>query len=124
MEKKWKNKNFFGALKNAFNGIRYVFRNERNIKIQLIFALLAILLSLILKINLIEFSVIILTIFFVLAFEFINTSIEVIVDMYTTEYNEKAKIAKDVAASAVTLTSICSLIIGCFIFLPKILQIL
>lgn len=43
MENKWKNKNFFESLKNAINGIKYVIKTGRNIKIQFIFAILAII---------------------------------------------------------------------------------
>ena len=124
MSDKWENKNFFESLKNSLNGIKYVIKNEKNIKIELIFAILAIIFSIILKISFIEFSIIILIIFLVLFAECINTSIEKIVDMYTEEYNEKAKIAKDVAAGAVTLLSFASIIIGISIFLPKVLIII
>lgn len=123
MSNKWSNKNFFKALQNALNGILYVIKNEKNIKIELIFAILAIIASIILKLNIIEFSIIIFVIFFVLFAECINTAIENTVDLYTQEYNEKAKIAKDIAAGGVILASILSIIIGILIFLPKILEI-
>lgn len=122
MENKWKEKSFLIALKNSFNGIKYVFKSERNIKIQLIFAVLVIIFGIILNIDFIRFSILILTIFIVFICEFINTSIENVVDMYTLEYNEKAKIAKDISAGAVTLSAICSIIIGILIFIPNILK--
>ncbi len=123
MENKWKNPNFIIALKNAFNGIIYTFKTGRNFKIQLFFAIIAIIMSIFLKITLVEFAIIILTIFLVLFAEMINTVIETVVNMYTQEYNEDAKIAKDIAAGGVTICSIASLIIGIIIFLPKILEI-
>ncbi len=122
MENKWKEKNLLIALKHSFNGIKCVFKSERNIKIQLIFAILVIIFGIILKINFIQFAILILTIFMVLICEFINTAIETIVDMYTLEYNEKAKIAKDISAGAVTLSAFCSVIIGIIIFIPNILK--
>lgn len=124
MSSKWGNKNFFEALKNSLNGIKYVIKNEKNIRIELIFAILAIFVSIILKISFTEFSIIVLVIFLVLFAECINTSLENLVDMYTEEYNEKAKIIKDVSAGAVTLLSCASVIIGILIFLPKILIIM
>ncbi len=124
MENRWKNKNFFEALKNAMNGIKYVFKTERNFKIQLIFAVLAIVASMILKINYIELAIIILLIFLIFFAEFFNTILEEIIDMYTEEYNEKAKIAKDIAAGAVTMLSISTVIIGLLIFFPKIYNII
>ena len=72
----------------------------------------------------IEFCIIIFVIFFVLFAELINTAIEKSIDVYTQEYNENAKIAKDIAAGAVTLTSIAAVLIGAIIFLPQILNIL
>lgn len=124
MQNKWKNKNFKEALKNSFNGIKYIFKTQRNFKIQLIIALCAIISGIVLKINLTEFAILFLVIFMVLFAEFTNTIIETIVDMYTEEYNEKAKIAKDVAAGSVTLVSISSIIIGLCIFLPKICKLI
>lgn len=123
MDDNWKNKNFFVALKNALNGIKYVFVQERNLKIQFVFAILATILGLILKINLTEWAIIVLLIFVVFLSELFNTAIETVVNMITTEYNEKAKIAKDVAAGGVTIVAIASVIVGIIIFLPKILKI-
>ena len=122
MENKWKNPNFFQSLKNAFNGIKYVIKTGKNIKIQLLFAAFVIIASILFKVSNTEFAILVLTIFFVLALEFINTAIENCVDMYTTEYNEIAKIVKDVSAGAVTLGAIASVIIGLLIFLPQILE--
>jgi len=124
MESKWKNKSFKDALMNAFNGIKYIFKNERNFRIQVFIAILALVIAFILKLHLLQISIIILIIFLVLLTESINTIIEVVVDMYTEEYNEKAKIAKDISAGAVTLISICSVIIGIIIYLPPVISFL
>ena len=98
MENKWKNKNFLSALKNSFNGIKYVFTTQRNLKIQVLISIIVFFASLFFKISFIEWAIITLIIFMVFFAELINTVVETIVDMITTEYNEKAKIAKDIAA--------------------------
>lgn len=123
MENKWKNPNFFQSLKNAVNGLVYIIKNGKNIKIQLVFAVLAIIAAIVLKITKIEAFILILTIFFVLVSELINTAIENLCDLYTTEYNEKIKIIKDIGAGAVTLSAIASICVGLIMFLPKILII-
>ena len=123
MENKWKNPNFFQSLKNAINGIWYIVKEGRNIKIQLVFAIIAIIVGFVLKISNIEFMILILTIFFVLVSEFMNTAIENLSDLYTTEYNEKIKIIKDIGAGAVTISAIASVCVGLIMFLPKILII-
>lgn len=121
MENKWKNPNFFQSLKNAINGILCIIKTGRNIKIQLLFAIFAIIAGFVFKITNIEFLILTLTIFFVLVSEFINTAIEDLCDLYTTEYNEKIKTIKDISAGAVTLTAIFSVIVGIIMFLPKII---
>ncbi len=122
MENKWKNQSFFKSLKNAINGILYTMKTQKNIKTQICFGVIAILLGFILKLSNIEWIVLVMTIFLVFITELFNTAIETVVDLYTMEYNEKAKIAKDVAAGSVTLMAICSLIIGILLFGSKILE--
>ena len=56
--------------------------------------------------------------------EIVNTAIERTVDLVTKEYEELAKIAKDVAAAAVLVMSMFSVVIGIIIFLPKLINIL
>lgn len=124
MENKWKNPNFFQSLKNAINGIKEIVKTGRNIKIQIIFAIIAIIAGIVLKISNIEALILVLTIFLVLISEFMNTAIEMLADLYTTEYNEKIKIMKDIGAGAVTLSAIASVIVGVIMFLPKILELI
>lgn len=114
------NKNFIASLKNAQNGINYSVKNGRNIKIQLIAATVVLILMLIYKIEMYEFLSITISIFFVIFAEMINTAIEATVDINTKEYNEKAKIAKDVAAGAVLLSAINSVIVAVCIFFNEI----
>ena len=121
MGKKWKNKNFLEALINSIKGIGFTVKTELNIKIQLVFMCLVIIAGFVFKISLMEWGLLVLTIFVVLFAEMTNTAIENTVDLVTEEYNEKAKVAKDVASGAVLLTAIMSVIIGLIIFLPKIL---
>ena len=122
--KKWKSPNFFVALKHSVDGIKYTIRSERNIKIQLIFAFCAIVFGIFLKLSLIEFVLLILTIALVLFAEFVNTAVEFLFDLYSEEYHEKIKYGKDIASGAVLITSIVSVIVGIILFLPKILIIL
>ena len=60
----------------------------------------------------------------VLAAEVINTTIENLVDMYTKDYNERAKVVKDTAAGTVLILAITAVIIGLMIFVPKIILVL
>ena len=63
-------------------------------------------------------------IFLVFITELFNTAIETVVDLYTIEYNEKAKIAKDVAAGAVLFMAVCSAFVGIILFGTKIINMI
>lgn len=115
---------FSGSIKNCLEGINFVITNESNFKKEIVIGIIALLLSYILKISRIEFTIILIMIALVLTSEIINTSIEKVVDLYTKDYNNLAKIAKDVSAGSVLVMSIFSLLVGAIIFLPKIISVL
>lgn len=115
---------FKGSVKNCLDGISYVTKNEKNFKREIAFGIIALILSYILKIDKIEFIIVLTMICLVLTTEIINTAIERTVDLVTKEYHELARIAKDVSAGSVLVTSIFSLIIGIIIFIPKIITLL
>ncbi len=115
---------FKGSVKNCLDGISYVTKNEKNFKREIALGIIALILSYILKIDKIEFIIILTMICLVLTAEIINTAIERTVDLVTKEYHELARIAKDVSAGSVLVTSIFSLIIGIIIFIPKIITLL
>ncbi len=114
------NKQFADTYINALNGIVYALRSQKNFKIQLSFAVIAILLSAFLGISITEWLSIIFCIFLVLAAECFNTALEVFCDFIHPQQNEKIKIIKDVSAGAVLILAIGALIVGSIIFLPKI----
>ncbi|MBO5397413.1 MAG: diacylglycerol kinase family protein [Clostridia bacterium] len=125
MEKrKWQTENFVKSFKYAISGIVYGMKTQRNIIIQLCFAVLAIFLGAFLEISKIEWIVIIFTIMFVIFAEMINTAVETVIDLITEEYNKKAKIAKDVAAGAVLISAINAICMGLIIYLDKILALI
>ena len=108
----------------AFKGIDDVIEHEPNMKIHVVVAILVVIMAIILKVSIIEWIILVLLIGAVLAAETINTTIENLVDMYTKEYDEKAKIVKDTAAGTVLIFAITSAIIGLIIFIPKIIYLL
>ena len=108
----------------AFKGIDDVVSNEPNMKIHVSVAILVVIMAFLLKVSLMEWIILVLLIGAVLAAETINTTIENLVDMYTKEYNENAKVVKDTAAGTVLILAITAAIIGLMIFIPKIILVL
>jgi undecaprenol kinase len=88
------------------------------------FATIAVLMGVLLKLTMTEWLVLVLTIGFVIVAELLNTAIEYTVDMVCGKtYNELAKYSKDIAAGATLIAAIIAAIIGCIIFIPKILDV-
>lgn len=115
---------FHESVGHAIDGIQYVVGHERNFRIEITFAIMVTIASFIFKVSLIEWSILVLVIGMVLALEMVNTAMERCVDLVTKDYKELAKIAKDVAAGAVLVMSMFSIILGIIIFLPKIILFL
>jgi undecaprenol kinase len=105
----------------AISGIHNAILNERNIRIHLFVSIIVIGCSIFFSITKVEWLFVLIAIGGMLALELINTAIERLVDLVTMEYHPLAKQAKDLAAGAVFLYAIFSVIIGFIIFLPRLL---
>lgn len=104
------------SFKNAFAGLFYAFRSQPTFKVHLFIAFVALFFALFFALSFFEMLIILLLIILVFIVEMINTAIESATDLLTSEYSEKAKIAKDVSAGMVLLTSFAAVIIGLLIF--------
>ena len=104
----------------ALEGLKFALVEGRNFKIQIGFAIIAMLFGFILKVNSSEWLALTLIIALVLILELINTAMETVVDMVSLKFHPLAKIAKDCAAGAVLVAAVASIFIGVIIFLPKL----
>jgi diacylglycerol kinase len=115
---------FFESFVHAWNGMIHAFQTQRNARVHVAIALVALTLGVALHLSAMEFAVIILAIVAVIAAEMINTVAEAIVDLVTDTYHPLAKIAKDVAAGAVLWSAIGAVAVGVVIFGPHLLSLL
>ncbi|MFA4828202.1 MAG: diacylglycerol kinase [Thermodesulfovibrionales bacterium] len=116
--KKWvKSANF------AIEGILHAAKTQRHLRYHFYSAAVVLLASYILGVSRTEFLIISLSVIAVLLAEMFNTSIEAIVDIISTEHNEKARIVKDIAAGAVFVTAFGVAVIGYIILFPYIRDI-
>jgi len=109
-------KQFFKSLGYAIKGITAAVVEQRNLKIQLFFALIVIAFGFYFDISQVEWFAIIFCIALVLGFEMINTALEDLVDLVTSEWKPLAGRVKDVAAGATLIASIASVIVGFLVF--------
>ena len=112
------------SFQNALVGINTAYKSQRNLRIHISVSLFVIIFSVLLKVSIFEWLILLLTIAIVFISEIFNTAIEFTVDLFSTKYSKQAKSAKDVSAAGVLITAIFSIAIGLIIFLPKLLALL
>ncbi len=117
-----KNKTLSESFQNAASGFRQAVISERNMRIHLLSVLLVVRAGIFFKIDSVRWAVLMLAIGLVLVCELINTSIEELTDMVTTEYSDKAKNVKDIGAAAVLVASVISVIVGVMVLCRPILN--
>lgn len=103
---------FIDSLNCAIDGVLYAAGTQKHMRNHFLTALAVLIASLFLKVTPVEFILLAISISFVLFAELMNTAVEVVVDMITTEFHPMAKIAKDVAAGSVLLSVAGALVTG------------
>ena len=124
MNPKQEYKKIINSFKYAVEGFISSFKTERNMKIHVLAMVAVIAISIFLKLDKIEWCIIIIAISTVISAELFNTAIETVVDMISPGKHPKAKIIKDIAAAAVLVLAIGAAVIGLIIFIPKIVAII
>lgn len=107
------------SFKYASEGIITTIKEERNMFIHFLIAIIVVITGIYVRLSLNEWFICLLLFALVFSLELINTAIENTVDLVATKKNKKAKMAKDAAAGAVLIAAIFASIIGIIIFLPK-----
>lgn len=115
---------FYTSLGWAIQGIVYALKKEKHMRFHLGATLAVLLLGWWLTLTPWQWLMVVFAIALVLATELINTAIEALVDLHTDQYHPLAKAAKDVAAGAVLVAAINSLVVAAVIFLPKLLALI
>ena len=107
----------------ALSGIVHAFRNNRNLKIHLLLAILVIIASFLLNLTRVEKLIVLVMIVLVFSAEMVNTALEEMTDLITDEHRQEAKVAKDVAAGMVLIAALGALIVGIVIFAPYFIEL-
>jgi len=115
-------KSFFKSFKYAIHGIWYGIDGQLNFKVQIGVAAIVIGAGFLFDITAIEWCIILICIGMVLGLEMLNSAIESLVDLVTLERQPLAGRIKDIAAGAVLLVSVISLIVGILIFRKYVLH--
>lgn len=108
------------SLVYAWHGLDYVFKSQRNFRIQIIVALLVILAGLYFGLSRQEWIILLFLIALVLILEILNTVLETFIDVLKPKIHHYVQIIKDLMAAAVLLASLVAALIGLIIFLPHL----
>jgi diacylglycerol kinase len=114
---------FIRSLSFAWQGIYQFFLRERNGQIQGVLAVVAIAAGLFFGITKIEWLAVLGCTALVISLEMLNSALEKVCNLYTTEFHPAIKIIKDVAAAAVLWSAFFSLVIGCIVFIPYLIRL-
>ena len=104
----------------AYNGIRAAIREERNFRFHLCAALYAFVAAYWAQLPAVETALIALCVAAVLALELVNSAIERAVDKPDTTHWWTAGAAKDMAAGAVLVMAIGTVIVAVCLFWPRL----
>lgn len=114
----------YHSFKNAWNGLFQALQTQRNLRLEVMIGSVAIITALILGFSEAKLMIVTATVLLVIGFEMINTSVEAMVDSVHVEHNALARISKDVAAGAVLVVTILAGIVGLYLYLPPLLDLL
>lgn len=115
-----RSRNIIESFRFAFSGLGYALRTQRNTRIHLTIAAVAVVLGLWLGLSPTQWAVLALAIGSVLVSEMLNTVAEALVDLVSPGYHPLAKVVKDVTAAAVLLAAIISVIVGLLVLGPPL----
>lgn len=117
--------NLFSSFKYAWSGITYAFRTQRNFRVHSGLGLIALTLTVLLRVSAVEAAIVCLTVTAVLVMEILNTALESLVDLTVGQtYHQLAKVVKDCAAGAVLLSAVAAILVAVLIFGPPLWELL
>ncbi|CAD7812405.1 Undecaprenol kinase [Chryseobacterium aquaeductus] len=101
---------------NALRGVFMMLKSERNFQLEFLAFLINLFLIFYLKLSNLDTVLVLIVSLGVLSAEIFNTAIEKICDIIQPEFDKRIGFIKDIAAGAVTLIAIASVIIGIFVY--------
>lgn len=108
------------SVRFAINGIGDLIRSQPNARVHLLAIFLVCTAGRLLQVSKQEWIALVFCMTLVLSLEAVNTALEYLTDLVSPDYHPLAGKAKDVAAAAVLIAAIGSVIVGLLVFGPRI----
>ena len=106
---------FFANWGYAMAGVLAMLKNEVAFRIELAIILPALVISLFLPVSVETHLILVGVLFLIIIAECLNSAVEACVDLITSEFHEKAKIAKDCASAGVFFSAVLALATWAFV---------
>ncbi len=121
-------RSLWASFRDAFAGLGYVLRTQRNARVHLVVGLAVVAVGLAFQrtnvaLSRAEWLVLVVVIGLVFAAECFNTAVEALVDLLSPDWHERAKVAKDTAAATVLCGAIAAVVVGLIVFLPRLARL-
>ncbi|REC50316.1 diacylglycerol kinase family protein [Chryseobacterium pennipullorum] len=101
---------------NAFRGVFMMLKTERNFQIEVLAFFANLFLIFYFRLTNTDSALVLMASFAVLSAEIFNTAIEKVCDILQPDFDKRIAFIKDIAAGAVVLTAIASVIIGILVY--------
>lgn len=111
-------KDVLHKFKYSFQGFVYCYTHETSFIFETIALIGAIICGLAANIEPHQWVFSLISLFLITEIEFLNTGIEAVVDMVTSEYHPLAKVAKDCGSAATFMATLIAVIVHLWIYMP------
>lgn len=102
---------FYRSLLHAWNGLMHTVMHQRNMRMHVLAAILVGLVASAVPLGLAEKVTLIFCVMLIFFAEMMNSAMEQLVDLAIQEFDEKAKLTKDIAAAGVLVLAIGTVVI-------------
>ncbi|MEI9966089.1 MAG: diacylglycerol kinase family protein [Candidatus Moraniibacteriota bacterium] len=110
----------FKSFRNAFSGIFFTFRQERNFQIESLLGIAALLGAWYFDFSRLELGLVVIMTALVLALELFNTAIERTMDILKPTVHPYVKAVKDIVAGAVLIVALAAIALGILLYAPHL----
>jgi undecaprenol kinase len=107
---------FLRSLTHALHGIRQVWREEANFRIQSFFAVVICVMLIIFRFSYSEAAIIVFSMMMVLGAEMFNTLVEDLLNIIEPKHHKSVGKMKDMMAGVVLLMSVGAVVVGALVF--------
>lgn len=115
-----KTRSLLESFRCAAEGVSFVLRTERNMRIHFIAAAAVLVVAALLGVDSVGLSCLVMAISLVLISELANTALELVCDMISTTREPRIKTVKDIAAGAVLVSAAAAFAVGVAVLGPRL----